>query len=426
MMHTSILEYRDKQDEIREPHIEGSSRYKLAESDTLLPSLFHKLSRTSPFPITSGNKIRILINGEQIFPAIIDDLISAKQSIDLSSYVFDHTYVAEDIAEVLCQKAREGIRCRVLLDGLNASPLFARNGKFVSMMKNNGVQVELCYPIHKFIRNKPWQRNHAKIIVIDGKIGFTGGAGIADRWDGDADSPRHYRETHLRLEGPVVQQIGDIFNYQWQNRNRQLDEVIAQSHTAERPSNERDVNITDTKVLVVFKSPRSAAYSHEPLPDIIKSARKRLWITTSYFAPPPNYIHEICDAAKRGVDVRLIVPGPYSEVKLVGETGRSYYGALLKCGVKIFEYQRSMLHPKTLLCDDVALIGSTNWDYFSIKSNDEMDLLLSDPQITRQLESNFKQDSADSREITEQEWNEEFLGKHLYLKTVSYLIRRFL
>jgi cardiolipin synthase len=244
------------------------------------------------------------------------------------------------------------------------------------------------------------RRTHRRILVVDGRVGFTGGAGIADIWDGDADSPEHWRDTMVRIEGPVVAQMQSAFEENWAEVTGEIligEKYFPQLHPA-----------GDALASVIPSNPRPSSSASQTLYSVaISAAERTISIANSYFVPNETSVGLLVAASRRGVKVRILVPGKINDVPATKAGARSSFGELLRAGAAIYEYQPTMMHAKTMVVDDLfATVGSTNFDSRSFYYNDEIELAVYDERIARRLEEMFDKDLARSRAYTYEEWVE--------------------
>ncbi len=352
--------------------------------------------------LVGGNDARLLNNGDEFFPAILEAIRSARHSVNVELYIFTAGRVGREFARVLAARAREGVTVRVLVDALGK-----RTGGLDRELRAAGVRFEVYKPVQLWQLPKTGDRTHRKIITVDGRIGFTGGFSVDDRWAGDARHPGEWRDVVVRVEGPVVQQLQRLFFQNW---------LYA---TGEIPDGEGDfpeVPPVGTLRAQAVGSTRGADVSpaklHYYLP--IQAARQRIWIANAYFLPDRDIRRGLVAAARRGVDVRLVLPGRHTDIRLTRYAARSDYDELLRGGVRIFEYQPAMLHSKLMVVDGIwTSIGSINFTARSMRANAEANLAIYDRDFARQAEAALEHDLARSREITWQEWRQRGLCERL-------------
>jgi len=362
--------------------------------DTFLPSS-HALS--NPWPI-EGNHVRLLENGDEIYPAMLAAIARASRSINLETYIFWSGQAAGRFRDALTERARSGVEVRVLLDAVGSGAKLARED--VAVMRSAGCVVEFFHPLRPWMLDTVNHRTHRRLLVVDGRIGFTGGAGIADVWLGHAEQPGHWRDTQIEVEGPVVAQLQSAFQENWA-------EVRGEALLGDAffPRLER---VGSARAQVILSSAEAPSSATKLLYAVsISSAKRRLWLSNSYFLPDQDTSALLVEAAHRGVDVRVLVPGKVNDVPATKAGGRSSFGGLLEGGVKISEYQPTMFHAKTMVVDGIfATIGSTNFDNRSFRLNDEINLTVYDREIGRSLEESFVRDLARSRPYTMEQWRQ--------------------
>jgi cardiolipin synthase len=344
--------------------------------------------------MVDGNAAEILENGDAIFPAMLKDIGEAKVSVNLESYIFVDDEAGRPVAQALAAAARRGVAVRVLVDGTG--------GKLKGLekeMKSAGVDVRVYRPVRLYTVYKVGKRTHRKLLVVDGRVGYTGGLGIDARWLGDARNEKEWRDTQVRVAGPVVAQMQSIFAEDW---TYTTGEILAGD--AFFPTLERKGAIDALAV----KASRGDASS---LPKMlyylaIQAARKSIHIENAYFLPDAQVREALIAAAKRGVDVRVVLPGTKIDLPMVRFASRLHYGPLLLGGVKLYEYQKTMLHNKIVVVDGVfSTIGSINFDGRSMTANAEESLVFYDRPFADRLEAMFARDLARSRELTHEAWS---------------------
>ena len=359
------------------------------------PHFARLLETLTQAPLREGNRIEILRNGCQIFPSLLEEINAAQETICLSTYIFWAGGAAEDIAKALATRAMEGLEVKILLDAWGSAKL---DNLVVEMWKQAGAEVVWFRPVRGYQFHKMNHRMHRRIVVMDGKIAFVGGVGIAEQWEGDADDPDHWRETHVRIEGPAVRDALGGFIENWAEATGAL---LTGRHLPDLQPFDNGV-----PVLITRSSPHGGSEATEELFfAAILGARRRLWITTCYFAPRAGFIHALCDAARRGVDVRILVNGREIDKEVVRKAGQRSYGKLLEAGVRIYEYQKARLHAKVILVDDDwANVGSANFDNRSFALEEEINVSIYDGSLVSQLAEHFREDVAVSDEMSLQVW----------------------
>lgn len=390
------------------PHLE------LPHLETKQPAFAATLGGYSGTPVVAGNRVDLLLNGEEIFPAKLAAIRSARRSIDYAQYVFEGGKPAEEIAAALAERCRAGVQVNVLLDAVGA---LAMPAELRTEMTAAGCRVETFRPLSPFTIDRFNNRNHRRILVVDGVVGVTGGSGISGKWSGDGRQPGHWRDTDVRIEGPVVEQLQGAFAENWLEATG-----VAIGGPAYFPRRRLDAK-GDVHAQVVRSSPAggsTAMYTVFLL--ALSSARRSIHITNPYFVPDEKMISTLLDAARRGVKVVLLIPGAIDH-NLVRQASRSEFGRLLKGGVLIYEYRPALLHAKTLVIDGIwATVGSTNLDHRSFALNEELNVVVYDGDVARQLEDVFGQDLANSRQVTYRDWNRRSLASRV-LELLSLPLR---
>ncbi len=359
--------------------------------------------------IVTGNRIDILLNGDT-FPVMLGDIKAAKSTITFAQYLFEGGTLAKEFAEAFAERCRAGIKADIILDshGSGSTP-----AEILSLMRDAGCHVEFFRRVEAPSIIFPWKllhynyRSHRRILVIDGRVGFTGGYGISDTWTGDGRTDKHWRDTNARLEGPVVKFLQAAFAESWLETT-----AIAIGGEGYFPRLEP---VGKVPAQVVSSSPAGGSFQNYMLFLLsINSARKSILITNPYFIPDDVMTEALLKAAARGVNVVILVPGKIDS-QLTYVTSRSHYGRLLLGGAEIFEYQASLMHAKTMVIDGIwATIGSTNFDNRSFALNQELNLTVYDVSLARRLEEIFRDDLKYAKKITYAEWNSRSIFERLF------------
>jgi cardiolipin synthase len=363
--------------------------------------------------ILAGNKVTTLLNGDEIFPAMLEAIRSARKTITFETYIYWSGAIGDEFAKALSERAKAGVKVHVLLDWVGSGKA---KKEYLDEMKAAGVEVDKYHPLRWYNFRRVNNRTHRKILVVDGKIGFTGGVGIADKWSGHAQDPEHWRDSHFRLEGPAVAQMQAAFLDNW---------IKTQSRVLHGEDYFPALASVGPSYAQVFKSSPGEGSESVRLMYLlsIASARHRLLIANSYFVPDDLSVSTIADARKRGVDVEVIVPGTKIDSELSRKASRSRWGDLLKAGVEIYEYQPTMYHCKVMVVDDLWVsVGSTNFDNRSFRLNDEENLNLYDADFAREQTKIFEEDRKKSHRVTLEEWMHRPLSEKI-LEHAAGLIR---
>jgi cardiolipin synthase A/B len=346
-------------------------------------------------PLVDGNRITSLQNGDEIFPAMLKAIKSAKSTITFETYIYWSGNVGKEFAAALMDRSKAGVRVHVLLDWLGSAKLDAN---VIAELEDAGVDVERYRPLRWYSLSRMNSRTHRKILVIDGQIGFIGGVGIADQWSGHAQSADHWRDSHFQLEGPAVSHLQAAFADNWMKTRAGV--FNAAEYFPDL------VPVGASRAQVFKSSPREGGDSARLMFLMsISAARGRILIANSYFVPDSRTIDALKEACQRGVKVEVIVPGRYIDTKITRRASRSQWGPLLAAGVAIFEYQPTMYHCKVIVIDDSWVsVGSTNFDNRSFRLNDEANLNVIDSNFAEMQAGVFERDKLLSRQVTLTDW----------------------
>jgi len=345
--------------------------------------------------LVPGNRTRALVNGDEIFPEMLEAIRGARKSITFEMYIYWKGAIGEQFTAALEERARSGVKVHVMIDALGSQKI---EKTVLGRLKDAGARVELYNPVRWDTIARMNNRTHRKIMVIDGAVGFTGGAGIGDEWSGDAQDAEHWRDTHFRLEGPAVAQMQAAFMENW---IEVTGEVL---HGPEYFPELRPVG--DELAQFVVSSPGGGGESAQLLYLMsIAAAQRSIQLSAAYFVPDDNEVRQLVEARERGVRVQIIVPGPATDSAAVRRASRSTWGELLRAGVEIYEYQPTFYHVKVMTVDGLwVTVGSTNFDTRSFSTNDEANLNVYDRAFAAEGERIFERDLGRSRRITLEEW----------------------
>lgn len=355
--------------------------------------------------IVPGNKVTSLINGDEIFPEMLKAIRGAQKTITLETYIYFSGEIGKEFSEALAERARAGVKVHIVMDWLGSRKVSVSD---VNTLRDAGVELIQYNPLVWYSPLRLNHRNHRKLLIIDGKIGFTGGVGFADFWQGNADSPEHWRDTHFKLEGPAVAQMQAAFMDNWMKSSARVldtEEYFPALHP-----------VGNELAQVFYSSPKDGAESMSLMYLLsIAAARKNIRLSASYFVPSTLTTQEMIEARKRGVNVEIIVPGSQTDAALVRYASRSRWGPLLKAGVKIYEYQPTMFHCKSMVIDDVWVsVGSANFDNRSFRLNDEANLNVYSKTFAEKQIELFEEDKKKSHLVSYTEWKKRgFLHKIL-------------
>jgi cardiolipin synthase A/B len=347
--------------------------------------------------ILPGNRVEVLLNGDEIFPAMLSAIRGAQKTITFESYIYWSGQTGREFADALSERARAGVKVCVLLDWLGSNKMDAAQ---IEGMKNAGVSVRRFHAPVWYRPERMNNRTHRKLLIVDGTVGFTGGVGIADAWSGHAQDPDHWRDTHFRAEGPVVAQMQAVFMDNW---IKVSGEVL---HGADyfAPLSKRG----EAFAQMFSSSPEGGSESmHLMYLLAISAAAKTIFLSSAYFVPDDLTLKALADAARRGVRVQIITPGEHMDAETVRKASRARWGDLLQAGVEIFEYQPTMYHCKVMIVDGLWVsVGSTNFDNRSFSLNDEANLNVTDAAFAARQVAIFEQDLARSKAMTYVEWQQ--------------------
>ncbi len=376
------------------------------------PEFIHVMGVLLGPPVISGNKYRVLINGDQIFPAMLDAIRNAKRTIDFETYIYWSGAIGRQFADALTERAKAGVKVHVLLDWVGTEKM---DDKLIDELKSAGVEIEKYHKPHWTGLGKLNNRTHRKLLVVDGQIGFTGGVGIAQLWTGKAEDPEHWRDTHFQIEGPAVGQMQAVFMDNWIKMSG------AVLHGAEYfPPIEP---VGDGRAQVFSSSPGGGGASMELMYLLsITAAKRTIRLSSSYFVPNQVAIRAFVDAMKRGVKLEIITPGEHIDSDAVRDASRAKWGPLLEAGAEMSEYQPTMYHVKVMIVDEFMVsVGSTNFDERSFRLNDEANLNIYDAAFAKEQVAVFEADLAKSKRITLQMWEARPLREKIVEKFASLL-----
>jgi cardiolipin synthase len=348
-------------------------------------------------PITQGNDIELFINGDEIFPAMLATMGGARHTLNFLSYLYWSGEIGSEIAAALCERAKAGVEVNVLLDAVGSAKM---DRKLIKNMDDAGVNFAYFRPPKPYAMRRLNNRTHRKLLIVDGNVGMTGGVGIADQWTGNAQDRDHWRDTHVRVRGPVVRGLQGAFAENWLEATG--DVLVGPEYLPKLEP------VADDGAMQVVRSTANVGDTNvEALYFLaIACARTRLHLTSAYFAPRPAFVEALTDAAERGVDVRVLVPGSNIDKEFVRQAGRAVYEELLDAGVQIFEYRPTMIHAKTLTIDGVwSSVGSVNFDNRSFQLQDEVTLCICSSDFATRLDEQFERDLVRSEAIDLERWN---------------------
>jgi cardiolipin synthase len=366
------------------------------------------LALYDPVPL-GGNRLEILQDGDEYFPAMLAAIRDAKKTVNFQAYIVYSDKVGRSFRDALIERARAGVEVRVLLDGVGSG--WKLDNSDVRLMKAAGCKFAYYHPLLSWRIDRTNRRSHRRVLVVDGKLGFTGGVGFAEQWSGHAQDAKHWHDVQVRVEGPLVSELQNAFEEHW---------IKTYGETLSGADQFPPLAPAGT---IKGQLIASHSFSMAPLPlteaIAFAAAEKRIWITNAYCAPSDDQVDLLVKAVQRGVDVRLILPGRHNDQPLTKSAGRSAYGRMLEGGAKIFEYQPTMIHTKAMVIDGMfSLVGSSNLDPRSSEINEELDLAIYDREFGSRMEAMFESDLAHSTGYT----LEQFRNRSLWERFIEWVM----
>ncbi len=355
--------------------------------------------------LIGGNRVQALVNGDRIFPDMLQAIRGARSTITFETYVWWSGSTGAEFARALAERARAGVRVHVIFDAVGGGKI---DDASVDEMKAAGVQVRKYNPLRWHSIARMNNRTHRKILVVDGRVGYTGGVGIADEWRGDAQDPDHWRDTHFRVEGPAVAQMQAAFMENW------IEITGKVLHGADYFPSLAQAGGQLAQFFIA--SPGGGGESMQLMYLLsIAAAGQTIRLSASYFVPDDTEVRTLVAALKRGVKVQIVMPGKHIDAEVVRRASRASWGELLRAGAELYEYQPSMYHCKVMIVDDRWVsVGSTNFDTRSFSTNDEANLNVFDRDFALAQAAIFEQDLERSRRVTLEEWERRPLAEKLW------------
>ena len=359
----------------------------------LLPSIVG-LTQSS---LESGNRIELLENGDQFFPPLLRDIAAAKESVHVESYIWWKGAICGQIANALAAKAKQGVEVRLLVD---ASGGHKMDKELAKLMLDSGVHFIRFHPLSLSNLGRMNNRDHRKQAIIDGRIGYIGGYGFAEEWTGHGQDKDHWRDSGLRVEGPIVGRMQASFAENWIEETGEI--MAGEKYFPHLAA------VGSTKAHLAYTSPTGGVSSVQVLYYLaIKAAQHEIIIQNPYMLPDDESVEAMAEAVKRGVDVRIMVPATTStDSPVVQHASHHLFGRLLQRGIKIFEYQKTLIHQKVIIVDGVwSCVGSTNFDRRALQLNDEVSMGVLDTALAAQLKAVFEDDMRFAKERKYDEWH---------------------
>ena len=359
------------------------------------PQFFRAMGLLLGPDIVGGNRVQALVNGDQIFPSMLAAIREAQKTVLFETFIYWSGAIGDEFAEALSERARAGVRVHVLLDWVGSIKV---ERQLVDQMRDAGVEVHHFHPLRWYNVGRINNRTHRKLLIVDGRIGFTGGVGIATPWTGNAQDEWHWRDSHYRVEGPVVAQMQSVMLSNWSKTTGRI------LHGEDYFPPPREAGGQQAQMF--HSSPSGGSESMQLMYLIaITAAVKTIDIASAYFIPDDMARLALVAALRRGVRVRVITPGRWIDTQLVRHASRAFWGGLLEAGVEIYVYEPTMYHCKAVIVDGLMCsVGSTNFDPRSFHLNDEANLNVYDRPFAAHLTKVFEQDLQRCRRVTLEEW----------------------
>jgi len=385
-----------------------------APADVSSAEFVHILEASCGTTLEGGNRVDVLTDGPTFYPAMLDAIRSARETINMECYIFHKGETADRFIAAITERARAGVKITIVLDMVGSFGSFRSCGR---LLKDAGCRVERYQPFtwHGLARLN--NRTHRELLIVDGRVAFVGGAGVADWWAKPLKGKPTWREMMSRIEGPVVTRIQGVFAENWLEC---CGEILLGPQTYKRQP-----RAGDTPAFAIKSSPSDrSTVSRVLFQTLIEGARRTLRVSTPYFLPDKHLRRAMIGAAQRGVEVTIIVPGQVTDQKWLRLASRRSYGKLLRGGVRIFEYRPGMTHVKTMIVDDLwSVIGSTNLDNRSFEHNDEVNVAMRDVSVAARYTEDFQRDLSDSREMRLADWDRRSVVEKL-VGSVAWILER--
>ncbi|PYR63365.1 MAG: cardiolipin synthase B [Acidobacteria bacterium] len=385
-----------------------------AEVDPRSDHFIRVLESTAHSALKQGNKVDILTNGSAFYPSMLEAIRSARETVNLECYIFKKGEIGDAFIEALSERARAGVRVTIVMDTIGSFGAFHRSAK---PLRQAGCRVEPYQRMRWYSLARLNNRTHRELLVVDGRVAFAGGAGVADWWAKPHRGKPMWRDTMARIEGPVVSDIQGVIAENWLEC---CGEILTGPETYKPPA-----SAGSSAALAIRSSPSDRATAGRVLYQmLVEVSTRRVLIATPYFLPDRAFRRAIVRTAARGVDLVVLVPGVHTDQRWVRLASRRLYGHLLKAGVRIFEFEAGMTHTKALIVDDLwAVVGTTNVDNRSFEHNDEVNVAIRDETVAARLTRDFDADRALSREVSFDAWRRRPLWEKL-IGTVAWILER--
>ena len=385
-----------------------------ADIDARSDHFIHVLESTCQTHLQDGNRVDIFTDGDSFYPAMLDAIRAARETIHMECYIFKKGAIGDRFVEALAARARAGVRVTLVMDAIGSFGAYRRIRK---PLREAGARVAAYQRFNWYRLSRLNNRTHRELLVVDGLYAFAGGAGIADWWAGPRDGKPMWRDMMARIEGPIVSDIAGIVAENWLEC---CGEILTGTNLY-KP----DHPVGHVAAFAIKSSPADRATASRALyQTIIEAANGKVLVATPYFLPDKAFRAAIRRTVARGVRMSVIVPGPHTDQRWVRLASRRMYGQMLHAGVRIFEYQPGMTHVKALLVDDLwSVIGTTNLDNRSFEHNDEVNVAIRDRDVTARITRDFERDLTQSSEIKLDTWLRRPLWEKL-IGTVAWILER--
>jgi len=385
-----------------------------ADIDACSDHFIHVIESTCQAHLEHGNRFEVFTNGDTFYPAMLDAIRGARETINMECYIFKKGAIEAQFVEALCERARAGVRVTVTMDAIGSFGAYRKSRKPLAAA---GARVAAYQRLTWYGLGRLNNRTHRELLIVDGDIAFAGGAGVADWWAKPMHGKPMWRDMMVRIEGPVVSDVQGVFAENWLEC---CGEILTgpDTYKPHRP-------VGDVAAMTIKSSPADRATSSRALfQTLIEGANGKVLLSTPYFLPDKAFRDAIKRTTARGVTISVIVPGDQTDQKWVRLASRRLYGQMLEAGVRIFEYKPGMTHVKSLMVDDLwAVIGTTNMDNRSFEHNDEVNVAFRDSRVNARLTCDFTRDLANSDEIELGEWRRRPVWEKL-IGTCAWILER--
>jgi cardiolipin synthase A/B len=385
-----------------------------ADVDSESPHFTHVLQSTCHTTLRAGNRVDVLTNGDRFYPAMLQAIHEARETVNVECYIFKQGEIGERFISALSERARAGVRVTIVMDAIGSFGAFHRSAK---PLRAAGCRVEPYHRLSWYSLARLNNRTHRELLVVDGRIAFVGGAGIADWWARARDGKPAWRDTMVRIEGPVVSDIQGVVAENWL-------ECCGEILTG--PETYKPLEQTGSVfAFAVRSSPADRSTASRVLyQTLVEGSNRRVRISTPYFLPDKSFREAFVRTARRGVDIEVIVPGSRTDQRWVRLASRRMYGELIEHGIRIFEYEPGMIHVKALIVDDLwTVVGTTNLDNRSFEHNDEVNVLFRDQSVASRFSCDFERDREQSVEVTLEHWRRRPIREKL-IGPVAWILER--